>query len=79
MADYDGRARSGIGAEPPQASDTTPQGAAGGYGVTIRRVGQAVEITLTSGSEYASIELYDNLVQSVRNGHLRLELKLPRS
>ena len=47
--------------------------------MTIRRVGQAVEITLTSGSDYASIELYDNLVQSVRNGHLRLELKLPRS
>ena len=79
MADYDGRAGSGIGAEPSQARDAAPHGVAGGYGVAIRRVGQAVEITLTAGSEYASIELYDNLVQSVRNGRLRLELNIPRS
>ena len=79
MAEYDGRAGSGTGADPSQARDAPPHGAAGGYGVAIRRVGQAVEITLTSSSEYASIELYDNLVQAVRQGRLRLELNLPHS
>ena len=71
MAQQDGKAGSGIS---PRAS----QAAAGGYGVAIRRVGPAVEITLTSGSEYDSIELYDSLIQSVERGYLRLELNLPR-
>ena len=71
MTQQDGRAGRGINPEATQA-------AAGGYGVAIRRVGPAVEITLTSGSEYDSIELYDNLVQSIEQGHLRLELSLPR-
>lgn len=60
---------------PPRAA----QGAAGSYTVAIRRTGMAVTITLTTVSEYASIELYDSLVQSAESGCLRLELKLPRS
>lgn len=55
------------------------QAAAGGYTIGIRRTGAAVTITLTTGSEYASMELYDRLVQSAESGCLRLELKLPRS
>ncbi len=70
MAQRDGKAGSGTN---PEAS----RAAAGGYGVAIRRVGPSVEITLTSASEYDSIELYDNLVQSVERGHLHLELSLP--
>lgn len=77
MAHQDGKARDGIGPEPPQVSKIVPQAVAGGYKVGIRRTGQAVEITLTSSNEYASIELYDSLVQSLRKGSLRLELNFP--
>lgn len=55
-----------------------PSAAVGGYAIGIRRTGAAVTITLTSSSEYAGIELYDSLVQSVERGLLRLELKVPR-
>lgn len=67
----------GIGTRPapPQVPDTASQAVAGGYKIAIRRSGPSVEITLTSSSEYASIELYDSLVQSVSRGSLRLELK----
>lgn len=74
MAYQDGKARNGISAGASQVSETVPQAVAGGYQVAIRRTGQAVEITLTSSNEYASIELYDSLVQSLRKGSLRLEL-----
>lgn len=56
-----------------------PQAVAGGYTIGIRRTGTSVQITLTSANEYASMELYDSLVQSVERGCLRLELKLLRS
>ena len=70
----------GMRPEPAHVSRTAAsQAVAGGYTIGIRRIGAAVEITLTSGSEYASMELYDSLVQSVERGSLRLELKLPRS
>ena len=74
MTHQDGKAGDGIGPELSQVSKTVPQAVAGGYQVAVRRTGQAVEITLTSSNEYASIELYDSLVQSLRNGSLRLEL-----
>jgi hypothetical protein len=74
-----GKAESRIGSESPRIPNTTPQATASGYQVAIRRTGQAVEITLTSNNEYASIELYDSLVQSVRKGFLRLELKISHS
>ena len=77
MAHQDGKARDGIGPEPSQASKTIPQAVAGGYQVAIRRIGQAVEITLTSSNEYAGIELYDSLVRSLSKGSLRLELNFP--
>jgi len=64
--------------EHPGPHSTAPQAVAGGYTIGIRRTGAAVTITLTSSSEYASMELYDSLVQSVEQGSLRLELKLPR-
>lgn len=76
MADQDGRA--GVSPEPLQTPDDLPQAGAGGCKIAIRRIGQTVEITLTSGSEYASIGLYDSLIQSVERGSLRLELSLPR-
>ena len=60
---------------PPSASRAT----AGGYTIGIRRTGAAVTITLTAGSEYAGMELYDSLVRSAESGCLRLEMKLPRS
>jgi len=79
LADEDGKAGSETGPGPLQVSNTASQAAAEGYGVAIRRVGQSVQITLTSGTEYASIELYDSLVQSIEKGFLRIELNLPRS
>lgn len=76
MAHQDGRAR--VSPELPQTPGGLPQAGAGGCKVAIRRTGQSVEITLTSSSEYASIELYDSLVRSVDRGSLRLELNLSR-
>lgn len=64
--------------EHPKPPGAAPKVAAGGYTIGIRRTGAAVAITLTSSSEYASMELYDSLVQSVERGFLRLEMKLPR-
>ncbi len=75
MAHQDGKAGGGFSPEPSQVSNIAPQAVASGYQIAIRRTGQAVEITLTSGSEYASIELYDSLVQSMKKGSLRLELR----
>ena len=62
----------------PRPPNAVAPPVAGGYTVGIRRTGAAVTITLTSSSEYAGMELYDSLVQSVERGSLRLELKLPR-
>ena len=66
-------------ARPTQVSSTAPQPTASGYRVALRRNGPSVEITLTASNEYAGIELYDSLLQSVKSGHLRLEITLPRS
>ncbi len=66
-------------AEPAQVSDAASHAVAGGYKIAIRRTGQSVEITLTSASEYASMELYDSLIQSVKGGRLHLEINIPRS
>jgi hypothetical protein len=74
MAQQDGDNGPGIG--PAQVTDTTSQAAASGYKVAIRRNGQAVEITLTAADDYASMELYDSLVQSTKKGRLCLEINL---
>ena len=66
-------------ARPTQASSTAPQPTASGYRVALRRNGPSVEITLTAGNDYAGMELYDSLLQSVKSGHLRFEITLPRS
>ena len=65
-------------ARPTQAPSPAPQAAAG-YRITLRRNGPAVEITLTASNDYAGMELYDTLLQSVKSGHLRFELALARS
>ena len=57
-----------------RASGTVSQAGAGGYKVALRRTGPSVEIILTSSTEYASIELYDRLKQSLENGSLRLDV-----
>ena len=79
MAHQDDEAGDGAGPAAPEAakSGATPQAAASGYKVAVRRSGPAVTITLTSGSEYASIELYDNLIQSLKRGSLSLKLDFP--
>ena len=64
-------------ARPTQAAGPAPQAA--GYRITLRRNGPAVEITLTASSDYAGMELYDTLLQSVKSGRLRFELALARS
>jgi len=63
-------------AQPTQASSAAP---AAGYRVALRRNGPSVEITLTAGNDYAGMELYDSLLQSVKSGHLRFEIALARS
>lgn len=65
-------------AQPTQASSPVPQVAAG-YRIALRRNGPSVEITLTAGNDYAGMELYDSLLQSVKSGHLRFEVALARS
>ena len=59
-----------------QVSRGAPQPLTAGYKVAIRRTGPSVEITLTANNEYAGMELYDSLIQSINKGTLRLELKL---
>ena len=65
-------------AQPTQASSPVPQVAANGYRIALRRNGPSVEITLTAGNDYAGMELYDSLLQSVKSGHLRFEVALAR-
>ena len=65
-------------ARPTQAPSPVPQVPAG-YRIGLRRNGQTVEITLTAGNDYAAMELYDTLLQSVKAGHLRFEVVLARS
>lgn len=79
MAHEDGKAGNEFGPGSLQASNTASQAVAGGYGITLRRTGQSVEITLTSTNEYASIELYDSLIQSLKKGSLRIELNSHQS
>jgi len=79
LAHEDGKAGSETGPGPSQVSNTASQAVTGGYGIAIRRTGQSVEITLTSRNEYASIELYDSLVQSLGKGSLRIELNFHQS
>ena len=64
---------------PAQAASTAPQVAANGYRIALRRNGPSVEITLTASNDYAGMELYDSLLQSVKSGHLRFEVALARS
>ena len=79
MADQNDKADGRLEPETSQVPDGARQAAVGGYGVAVRRNGKAVEITLTANDEYAGIELYDSLVQSISNGRLRLELSFSRS
>lgn len=79
MAHEDGKAGSETGPEPSQVSNTPSQAVAEGYGISVCRTGQSVEITITSRNEYTSIELYDSLVQSLRKGSLRIELNSHQS
>ena len=74
MTQHDGErpgpARTTRGASPaPQAA---------GYRITLRRNGPSVEITLTASNDYAGMELYDTLLQSVKSGRLHFELALAR-
>jgi len=71
------KAGDGIKREPLQIPDAAVRAVEGGCKVAVHRTGQVMQITLTSSDEYASIKLYDSLVQSVRKGSLRLELKAP--
>ncbi len=76
MTQHDGKRNAP--AQPPQASSAAPQVAAG-YRIALRRNGPSVEITLTASNDYAGMELYDSLLQSVKSGHLRFEIALARS
>ncbi len=77
MAQHDGGERRS--AAPAPASDSASPAATNGCKIAIRRNGNAVEVTLTSADDYASIQLYDSLVQSAETGCLRLEVSLARS
>ena len=63
---------------PGQAAQEVTELSSGGYRVNLRRDGRSVEITLTASDDYDSMELFDSLLQSVRKGCLRLEVKLNR-
>lgn len=79
MAHQNDKAGNGLEPETSQDLGAARQPAVGGYGVAVRRTGKAVEITLTANDEYAGIELYDSLVESIKKGQLRLELNFSRS
>lgn len=61
-----------------QTSEAAAQAPANGYSIAVRRNGPAVEITLTAGNDYASMELYDSLIRSIKAGHLRFEIDVAR-
>ena len=79
MADQDNKAGSGLEPEASQAPGAVRQAVAGGCSVAVRRTGKSVEVTLTANDEYAAIQLYDSLVQSISRGRLRLELSFSSS
>jgi hypothetical protein len=60
--------------ETGQAANVTPKGVDGRVRVTVSRLGPSVQVTLHCGDEYAAIEVYERIVQSVRDGKLRLDL-----
>jgi len=76
MTQHDDKGATGAGRG--QVPNTLSQPGAGGVKVALRRSGQSVEITLTSNTEYASIEMYDMLKQSLENGSLHLDVKFVR-
>ncbi len=65
-------------AQPTQASEVATQVPANGYSIALRRNGPSVEITLTASNDYASMELYDSLIRSIKSGHLRFEIDVAR-
>lgn len=65
-------------AQPTQTSSAVIKVAANGYSIALRRNGPSVEITLTAGNDYASMELYDSLIRSIKSGHLRFEIDVAR-
>ena len=76
MTQHDGERDGPV--RPTQTSSTAPQAAANGYRIALRRSGSSVEITLTASNDYAGMELYDSLLQSVKSGRLRFEIALAR-
>ena len=66
-------------AQPTQTSNAVTQVTANGYSIALRRNGRSVEITLTASNDYASMELYDSLIRSIKSGHLRFEVEIARS
>ncbi len=42
--------------------------------LSIRRIGSAVQIAMTAGSEYLAIEMFDRLVEAARRGSVRLDI-----
>jgi hypothetical protein len=59
--------------------ENLPDRAADKYKISLRRSGAKVEIELLFESDYASMEFYDSLLQSVDSGVLKFELALDRS
>lgn len=59
---------------PGRSAPQTGTPSEGGVEIGVRREGRLVQVLLTSESEYASIELYERLVHSIKNGSLDLKL-----
>lgn len=66
--------RTGTRPELPHASNAVSKIKEGGYKIALRRTSKEISITLTAADEYSSIELYDHLLNSVKNGSLHLEM-----
>lgn len=66
-------------AQPTQTANAATPVPANGYSIALRRHGPSVEITLTASNDYASMELYDSLIRSIKAGHLRFEIDVARS
>ncbi len=60
--------------ETGQATNVTPRGLDGKARVTVSRLGPSVQVALHCGDEYTAIEVYERIVQSVKDGKLRLDL-----
>jgi hypothetical protein len=60
--------------ETGQTASVTSRDAEGKVRLAVSRLGASVHLALHCRDEYAAIEVYERIVQSIKDGRLRLDL-----